>query len=118
MLYTHICDEDLRLVLKFVLRKKPAAILGITFSQFVTFAFKGVVHFVRLLGSQFMCRTIVLSKNRRLMGDETKFFAPGVRLGRLTMETWAEIGNIEKTGTPGMIRMCAGYSVLQDNDDV
>jgi len=52
------------------------------------------------------------------MWDKMKFFVLGVRLGRLTMETWAEIGNIAKTGAPGMTRMSAGYSVLQDNDDV
>ena len=38
--HTRICDKDLELVLKFALRKKSAAILSITFCQFVTFALK------------------------------------------------------------------------------
>jgi hypothetical protein len=53
-----------------------------------------------------------------MIRGKTKFFVLGVRLGRLTMETWAEIGNITKTGAAGMTRMIPGYSVLEDNDDV
>jgi hypothetical protein len=68
LLYTQICDRDLGLVLKFVLTKESAAIPGFTFCQFVTLAFESAVHFVGLRGSQFICRTILLSENRRMMG--------------------------------------------------
>jgi hypothetical protein len=60
----------------------------------------------------------VLSENRRTIRGKTKCFVLRVRLGRLTMETWAEIGNITKTGAAGMTRMRFGCSVLEDNDDV
>ena len=60
----------------------------------------------------------MLSENRRAIQGKTKCFVLGVRLGRLSIETWAEIGNITKTGAAGMTRMSPSSSLLEDNDDV